>query len=277
MGMRGAEVTVARVFTVARWLRDEESSLGEPLIPAHACIPPKQWKQELRDDWAKLRGEDRQPEPHRPRHTADEMRSIIAAADAVDPRFALLMALGAELRLGVVCRAWRSDLMLEEGTFTVRAYGKKRGAIVKLTEGQIVECYAALSGYLAELERAGGDYRLFPSGQLPGGRSGSPHAVERHRHVRPIGRRRILAWFHAAERAANVASVPGRGAYGLRRAAVDAAKALGISREALKEHGGWADTQIPDRIYADQGAEFARDAARAVRARIRGEENQAKT
>jgi len=46
---------------------------------------------------------------------------------------------------------------------------------------------------------------------------------------------------------------------------------LGISREALKEHGGWADTQIPDRIYADQEAEFARDEARAVREQIRGE------
>ena len=74
---------------------------------------------------------------------------------------------------------------------------------------------------------------------------------------------------------AGIASVPGRGAYGLRRAAVDAAKALGISREALKEHGGWADTQIPDRIYADQEAEFARDEARAVREQIRGERETA--
>ena len=53
---------------------------------------------------------------------------------------------------------------------------------------------------------------------------------------------------------------------------MDAAKVLGISREALKEHGGWADTQIPDRIYADQEAEFARNEARDVRARIRGKE-----
>ena len=152
----------------------------------------------------------------------------------------------------------------------------KRGTVVKLTEGQIVACYAALSGYLAELESAGGDYRLFPAGQLPGGRSGSPHAVERHRHAKPIGRRRIIEWFHAAEGLAGIESVPGRAAYGLRRAAVDAAKVLGISREALKEHGGWADTQIPDRIYADQEAEFARDEARAVREQIRGEKTATK-
>ena len=126
---RGAEVTVARVIAVAQWLRDEV------LIPAHACVPPKYWKQELRDDWMKLRREERQPEPSRPRHTGDEMRSILAAADSVDPRFALLMALGAELRLGQVCRAWRSDLMLEDGTFTVRSHGTKRGTVVKLTEG----------------------------------------------------------------------------------------------------------------------------------------------
>ncbi len=226
VGARGAEVTVARILAVAQWLRDED----EGLIPTHACIPSKHWKQELRDDWMMLRREERQPEPNRPRHTADEMRSIIAAADRVDPRFALLMALGAELRLGQVCRAWHSDLMLEDGTFTVRSHGTKRGTVVNLTEGQIVACYSALSGYLAELESAGGDYRLFPAGQLPGGRSGSAHAVERHRHAKPIGRRRILEWFHGAESLTGIDSIPGRGAYGLRRAAVDAAKVIGISR-----------------------------------------------
>jgi len=58
---------------------------------------------------------------------------------------------------------------------------------------------------------------------------------------------------------------------------VDAAKKLGISREGLKAHGGWTDTQMPDRIYADQEADHAREEAKAVRARIRGELQEEKT
>ena len=45
----------------------------------------------------------------------------------------------------------------------------------------------------------------------------------------------------------------------------------GISREGLQQHGGWADTQMPDRIYADQQAGYAQDEARDIRAIIRGE------
>jgi len=67
-------------------------------------------------------------------------------------------------------------------------------------------------------------------------------------------------------------SVKGRGAYGLKRQSVDAAKAAGISREGLQRLGGWTDTQMPDRVYADQEADYARDEARQIRAKIRGEE-----
>ena len=78
--------------------------------------------------------------------------------------------------------------------------------------------------------------------------------------------------FKEAERLAEVPHLEGRAAYGLRRAAVDAAKEAGISREGLQAHGGWTDSQIPDRVYADQQAGYARDEARRVRAKIRGEE-----
>ncbi len=75
-----------------------------------------------------------------------------------------------------------------------------------------------------------------------------------------------------AESRAEVDYAKGRSLYGLRRAAVDGAKALGASREGLKALGGWADTQMPDRIYADQDAGYARDEARELRKQIRGEE-----
>lgn len=41
VGLRGAQVTIARVLAVAQWLRDEE------LIPATASVPSRHWKQEL--------------------------------------------------------------------------------------------------------------------------------------------------------------------------------------------------------------------------------------
>jgi integrase len=272
-GLRGAEVVIARLLTVAEWLRSEE------LIPSTACVAPRHWKQELSGDWREITEARTDYEPARPRHTAAELRQILAVAPRVDPRFALLLALGAELRLGQVVRGRRVDLDLVAGTFTVRRRGKKRGTVVKLTRGQLAAARAAIGagGYLEPLETralpegSDRDYPLFPQGQLTGGRKGEPHAVDRHRTAAPVNRRTLQQWFKEAEQLAGIAHVKGRGAYGLRRAAVDGAKELGISREGLKEHGGWVDSQMPDQVYADQEADYARDEARDVRAKIRGE------
>lgn len=280
-GLRGAEVTIARLLGVAQWLRDEE------LIPPTACVPSRHWKRELGEDWRTITEARGDYEPARPRHTLDEMRAILKVAPKVDPRFGLILALGAELRPGQVLRAMRSDLTLDRakmvmgdatkvpqyiGAFTVRPKGRKRGVVELLTAGQIVAVRVALeTGYLRLLEAAGGDFPLFPSGQLAGGRSGDPRAEERHRSAKPINRRTLGEWFKEAEQLAKIAHVPGRSTYGLRRAAVDAAKDEGISREGLKEHGGWTDSQMPDQVYADQESEKAREEARDVRAKIRGE------
>jgi integrase len=268
VGLRGAEITVSRVMAVAMWLRDEE------LIPAGACVPPRTWKKDLGSDWVELTGERSLATPKRPRHTLEEMRKIIGKSGEVDPRFQLAMVLGAELRIGQVIRCRRSDLDFKHETLTVRGKGQKRGVVTKLTAGQIaVARHAVTEGYLAKLERGMADYPLFPAGQMPGGRSGKAVAtIERHGSAQPINRSVIDDWFHNAERKAEVKTVKGRAAYGLRRVAVDAAKAAKISREGLKEHGGWADMQMPDSIYADQDAEYAREEARDVRAKIRGEE-----
>ena len=87
----------------------------------------------------------------------------------------------------------------------------------------------------------------------------------------PIEDTAIRKWFRDAEDEAGVQHVNGRGAYGLRRIAVDAAKELGISREGLQAHGGWIDSQVPDSIYADQEMTYARAEAARIRAKIRGE------
>lgn len=281
VGLRGAELTVQRVLTVAQWLRDEE------LIDEGAAVGAKAWKDELRSFWLEASKKPELAAPARPRHTIDELRRILKAAWEVDPRFGLLLDIGAEQRLGQVARVHRSMIDDERRVVRVPTRGQKRGAVIKLTAGQRLRLDREMTvGYLAVLADAHHrgaikDYPLFPSGQMPGGRSGNPMAtIERHATASPINRRTIVEMFALTEAKAEVEHVAGRGAYGLRRVAVDEAKRLGISRDALREHGGWADNQMPDSVYADQDADHFRDEARDVRASIRGEasdENEAKS
>jgi len=259
-GYRGAELVIQRVLAVANWLRDEQR------IASDACLPPRRWRDELRSYWAQTAGAE--PEAHRPRHTLAEMRQLLRVAHEVDPRFDLLMALGAELRLGQVARARRSDVDAEHRTLTIRGSGKKRGTVVKLTAGQwaVFEYAISEDGYLALIEGVLPDYPLFPQGKLVKGR-----VTPRHAERGSIERTAIKLWFREAERLANIPHITGRGAYGLRRIAVDAEKEMKISREGLKALGGWTDTQMPDSVYADAEAEYARDEAATIRARMRGE------
>ena len=90
-GLRGAEIAVQRVLAVAQWRRDVER------LPAHACVAPRRWRDAVRADWRVLAGEATDAEAHRPRHTLEEIRKILDVAEQVDPRFGLLVALGAEL------------------------------------------------------------------------------------------------------------------------------------------------------------------------------------
>jgi integrase len=258
-GKRGAEITVARLLAVGEWLR------GEELIPEAACRAPLRWKKVLGDELEA-------PEPHRPRHTVEELRKILAAAPQVDPRLALALQLGAELRLGQVLRVRRSDVDLDAGMLRVRGKGKKGGQLVKLIPTQLDTLRWAVAGFLAPLEALGTDYPLLPAGQLTGGRKTDATPVCRKEQATggSVGRRTALAWFHEAEAVAGVPSIPGRGWVGLRRGGVDGAKGLGVSREVLKEFGGWSDTQVPDGIYADQESLEAIGKAADARASIRG-------
>lgn len=269
-GLRGAEITVARFLAVAAWLRDEE------LIPPGACQLPRSWKEEFRKDWMELTDSRGLPTPNRPRHTLEEMRKIMAKAGEVDPRLELALTLGAELRLGQVIRAHRSDLDLEHETFTVHSRGHKSGEVIKLTEGQMkVVSYHLTEGYLRKIEGQLADYPLFPAGEVHGwivkGERGIPYTDKKNAEKGSMTRATLDDWFHAAERLAEVPVIKGRAAYGLRRQSVDTAKALKISREGLQRLGGWSDTQMPDQIYADEKADYARDEARDARAKIRGE------
>jgi len=263
-GYRAAEATLGHVLAVAAWLRDEER------IAISACVAPKGWKTQLREYWRQVAPPGATPKPQRPRHSLDEMRALLKIAGDVDPRLALLMAFGAELRLGQVRLCRRTDVSAEHKTLTVHDAGHKHGTVVELTRGQWAAWEVATNdgGYLSDLEGgAMADYYLFPAGRLVKGQ-----ATARNCERGPIDRSAIRAWFDEAEELAGIAHVAGRGAYGLRRVAVDTAKAFGISREGLKQQGGWQDSHIPDAIYAEQDSASARKEAADIRRRIRGEE-----
>jgi integrase len=109
------------------------------------------------------------------------------------------------------------------------------------------------------------DYPLFPGGRIP--KSG----VCRVGKTRPCCARVPFQWLHRAEELAEIAHIPGRCAYGMRRAGTDAALDEGVSLEALQEHGGWTNSATPLEKYRDRGRlKGAQDAA-VARARYRKE------
>lgn len=265
-GFRGAEVTVDRLLAVAAVLRADER------IPDAAGFAGPKWVEELASYCAEARG--RPVEVRRPRHSVTEWRAVVAALADVDPRAALLFRVAVGLRPGQVVRARRRDLDFTAGTLTVHGAGTKRGVRVALTTGQRVAIRAALDTYLAPLEAAYtagaiADYPLFPQGKLRRGAC----VVARHATAKPVHGRTLLGWWNAAEAAAGIAKQRGRGFYTSRRVAVDFAKAKKASREGLQAVGGWADPQIPDRIYADEEQAQGADEARALRAQLLGEDD----
>lgn len=269
-GVRSAEIIVARVMALATWLRDEGK------IASTACLSWKAMKEDMAKDFKAYT-------PKRLRYSLQEYRAILTAAPSVDPRFGLLLQLGAEYRLGQVVRCHRSALSVgDTGTLRIAGSGKKGGTTVVLTDAQTAAAYDELTvGYLAGLESAYqtkqiDDYPLFPGVRLPK-HDGVPYTRIDHATRPSMGaNHQLRTWLRATEAKARVDDQPiphitGRGWYGLRRIAVDAAKESGISREGLGASGGWANTQVPDAIYAEQEMAWAAKEAADIRAKIRGE------
>lgn len=271
-GFRAAIQVGTTILTIMSLLREKKR------LPATVIIPGgKRWRDDLKKYVTEL-SLGVEPEPIRRRHTPEEMRELHQAVKKVDPRFALIFSLGAEIRLGQVRRARRSSVDRERGIFRSPGLGKKKGAIVEMTDGQRRAFDEALAGYLAPLDAACADYPLFPAGQLARekGPDGKPTgklvaSVERHAEAPPVDKRTLNDWFRAAEIVAGITHVKGRGAYGVKRVAVDAAIDEDISEDALKEHGGWTSSAMPQGIYRDRQREKARHEAALVRAKIRGE------
>jgi integrase len=264
-GVRGAQLQLDLVLAIAEWLRDEQ------LIPSTAALRWKQMDAEFTADAG-------DHTPSRPRYTVEEYRKLFAAAWQADERYGLLYDLGAEGRLGQVARAMRSHLDAEHGRLRVIGRGKKKGTVIVCTAAQKANVTRVLeTGYLAGLEtayRAGTipDYPIFPGGHFARDKD-TGRLVSRAEYANraPVDRTAWRSWHEDAEKLAGIPHVKGRGPYGSRRAGVDGAKELKISREGLQSWGGWADSQTPDAIYADQEQEYARDEASEIRAKVRGE------
>ena len=276
VGLSAARHGVERVHAVAAWLRNRR------LIDLTAAVLPSDWRDEIARDYGQITGQD-VPETARPRYTLDEARALLAVAPSVDPRLALLLVLGAELRAGQVLRAMRSDLDLDAGTFTVRGRGKKRGVTLELTPGQRAAVRDALDdGYLRarEIAHVGNraDYALFPGGALTrrsGWREGRGSAA-----ITPLAPTRsgtlmshstASGLLRRAEAAAKISHGTGRGFHGLRRAYVDGAAGLDLSAEGLMQLGGWTDERTPKPVYRDREIVQGRTEARDARATLRGE------
>ncbi len=262
-GFRGAELQLDLVLAVGAWLRDEQ------LISPTAAL---RWKG-MMDEFKKDAGEHT---PRQPRYTVAEYRKLFVSAWQADERWGLLYDLAAEYRIGQVASARRRDLDRERGRLRIKGHGKKKGEVIFFTEAQAANvAYVLEQGYLAGLERAFSagdisDYPLFPGGHFAADDEGRLVSRAEYATRAPVDRSAWRAWHREAERLAGIPHLPGRGPYGSRRGGVDAAKELQISREGLRAWGGWVDQQMPDRTYADQEAEYARDEASRIRAQARG-------
>jgi integrase len=207
-GVRSAEIIVARVMALAAWLRDEGK------VNPTACAPWKLMKQELAVDCGDYA-------PKRLRYSGAEFRALLATAGRVDPRWDLLLTLGAEYRLGQVVRVRRSEVDRAKALVVIRGKGKKRGVTIALTRVQRETLEHALTvGHLAGLEAAYEaqeivDYPLFPGRKLPVV-DGGPVTNAKHATRAPLGARQLRAWLAETEQATRVdgkpiAHVEGRG------------------------------------------------------------------
>jgi integrase len=280
VGIRATEITVSRIMTAVIWLRKLK------LIPANAAHIDPDWRDDLLKFWRGLTQSSKDPTPNRPRYTVEESRALINAAWDVDPRSGLLLALGAELRLGQVRRSERTDLNLsasDYGEFAVHGIGDKLGEVIELTRGQraaVEQALHAETGYIRALEAAYqakriDNYFLFAGGKLfgrKGPKGGRPYVRGTDPDSRaPLSRSAISRRWALIEFLAGITHEDGRGAYGVRRGGVDNALDQNISEHGLKSFGGWSTPDMPRRVYADRANRAGRADASKARARFRGE------
>lgn len=274
-GHRQAEITCGVLQSTARWLQQEEH------IEPGAGDPASGWRARMKEDWEEIVGSVKAPA--KPRYSPDELVKLWAALPHADPRLALGMEIGAELRLGQVPRSKRSDVGPSPcgrwtiGSVLVHGRGKKFGELVILTGDQRRHLTRALtSGYLAELERAfrAGeikDYSLMPGGRLRGfddRRGEKVQCVPVERANTAIGLTGLRKQWQQLEELAGVEHVDGRAWYGVRRIQADRAEDVETDARVLNRLGAWKRTSTREG-YQEQGRPEIGAKAAEARKRIR--------
>jgi hypothetical protein len=219
-GSRAVEMIIANLRSTVVWLAEEKH------IPRGYGLPAPDWKTEMFDDWSRVTGKSVTP-PNKPRYSEDEAEKLWGYLPKAPPRLRLAIEIGAELRLGqLVERTRRSDILPHGdhaiGLVQVHGAGKKQGTNVVLTDEQRGAIIDAMTvGYLSTLEtlfqeRKLSDYVLITGGYFLKGKAQAKYAKT------PLSARVMRKQWHHFETLAGVPHVPGRGWYGLRRAADDA-------------------------------------------------------
>jgi hypothetical protein len=278
-GLRTAEIVCGVLQSASRWLQQEG------LLEPGDALPAPGWKQAMRAEWEQIT-EAPLPRTEKPRYADAESRRLWAAVPQADPRIALAMELGAELRLGQVARVRRSDVLpspdgrFRIGMVQVHGRGKKHGETIVLTTRQRhVLTRALLLGFLALPEAAYQrgeieDYFLIAGGHLHTITDRRGRKVKRVRvkgAEKYMGRRAMGRRWEELEALARVDHIDGRLWYGMRRLQADKAEAMqGVDARVKKRMGGWTKTSTREEYLEEANVQDAIAAAR-VRRQIRPE------
>lgn len=174
----------------------------------------------------------------------------------LDPRLALLLELGSELRLEALLRVRRSQLNLRPvgafglGRLVVPGIGLKQGVTLDLTPEERAAVDYALSTYLAPLERAFSageitDYPLAPAGAIP--QSGVPATPRRC--AAHWGDRDASLKFTQLLQSAGISKTRGLAWRGLRRCLSDEVDRVTEDETVRQYIGSWALLGVRNKKY----------------------------
>lgn len=263
-GYRKAEKMVAALFAVARWLQEE---YPEQRFPR----PMRYWRRDLKTYWRKTGAPISEQQPA---HTSEEVAALFAGRRKGDPRVALALVLGAELRGGQVVETMRSHYDPEGGLQMKRGglgridvpfvSDQKKAPTLYLNWRERLDLERAMRrGYLSDVEaayQAGEieDYAFFPEGKLREGKAVVDRAST------PTRQETLVGWLHDLERAVGVEVVTGRGWHGLRREMSDRYEDKTDDERVKDTLGGWTkgSNMRRQRYQRDENPEVLEEAAR---------------
>lgn len=204
--------------------------------------------------------------PRRKRYTPDELRALLKVRDAVDPRFALFLALDvvSGARGASVRTTWRSAVdgpseyppdqaQAPHGWIVLPGLKAQEDPVVFLTQFARRELDRALTGYLRELEERyqadGVDYPLFPGAHKQG--EWDTIRPTDARAYKPITPSPTKDWLRDAEELAGIEHQEWRAWHGIRRSWSDRIyEEHGL--DTVTAAGAWASRDVPERIYLDR-------------------------